>query len=84
MYTTTSMAERLTSDPRFSGIVAEWQVRRLFERQILPPAKRLAGKRVFDESDVDEIASACIARGWLSHAPAKPAKPKTRPKTVTK
>ncbi len=43
-----------------------WQVRRLYERGILPPADRLGVYRVFHERDLPRIASALREMGYLS------------------
>jgi DNA-binding transcriptional MerR regulator len=45
--------------------VAAWQVRRLFERGILPPAIRVGPYRVIDPADLPKIEAALRAAGYL-------------------
>jgi DNA-binding transcriptional MerR regulator len=45
--------------------VAAWQVRRLFERGILPPADRVGMYRVVSLADLPRIESALRQAGYL-------------------
>ncbi len=45
--------------------VKQWQVRRLFERGILPPAERIASYRVIAEGDLPKIIEALRTAGYL-------------------
>lgn len=52
--------------------VAEWQVRRLFEKGDLPEPLRFGGKRAIPAAMLPKIVDALRARGWLPEAePAK-------------
>jgi DNA-binding transcriptional MerR regulator len=44
--------------------VAPWQVRRLFERGMLPPAARVGAYRVVDPSDLPKIEGALREAGY--------------------
>jgi DNA-binding transcriptional MerR regulator len=46
--------------------VAAWQVRRLYERGILPPAKRIGPYRVIDPADLPKVESALRQAGYLA------------------
>jgi DNA-binding transcriptional MerR regulator len=50
--------------------VAAWQVRRLYERGILPPAARVGAYRVVDPADLPKIEAALRETGYLSREPA--------------
>ena len=50
--------------------VKKWQVRRLFERGLLPPAERVGVYRVFGEADLPAIERALRAAGYLTRASA--------------
>jgi DNA-binding transcriptional MerR regulator len=52
--------------------VAAWQVRRLFERGILPPADRVGAYRVINPADLPKIGAALRQAGYLGdeNAPA--------------
>jgi DNA-binding transcriptional MerR regulator len=49
---------------RFYGLEA-WQVRKLWERRLLPPAKRIGMYRVFTEADLPQIENALRKIGYL-------------------
>ncbi len=49
---------------RFFG-VEPWQVRRLYERRLLPPPARVGAYRVIDPADLPCIATALRAAGYL-------------------
>jgi DNA-binding transcriptional MerR regulator len=53
-----NVAERLGVEP--------WQVRRVFEKGLLPPASRLGPWRVFAEGDLPRIKAALVERGYLT------------------
>ena len=42
-----------------------WQVRRLFERGLLPPAPRIGAYRVIDVEDLPRVEQALRAAGYL-------------------
>jgi DNA-binding transcriptional MerR regulator len=42
-----------------------WQIRRLFERGLLPPAARLGTYRVISESDLPKVEDALKRVGYL-------------------
>jgi hypothetical protein len=42
-----------------------WQVRRLYERSLLPPAKRIGQYRVVDECDLGIVEKALRAAGYI-------------------
>jgi DNA-binding transcriptional MerR regulator len=42
-----------------------WQVRRLFERGLLPPATRVGPYRVVSEADLPAVGDALRAAGYL-------------------
>jgi DNA-binding transcriptional MerR regulator len=42
-----------------------WQVRRLYERGLLPPAKRIGQYRVVDERDLGTVQRALLAAGYI-------------------
>jgi hypothetical protein len=42
-----------------------WQVRRLFERRLLPPAERVGSYRVVDEADLPKVEQALRDAGYL-------------------
>jgi DNA-binding transcriptional MerR regulator len=42
-----------------------WQVRRLFERGLLPPAERLGAYRVVAASDLTAVEKALLTAGYL-------------------
>jgi DNA-binding transcriptional MerR regulator len=46
--------------------VAAWQVRRLYERGILPPAERIGPYRVIDPADLPEVEAALRRAGYLA------------------
>ena len=50
--------------------VPTWQVRRLFQRALLPPAKRLGVYRVFGEDDLKTIESALEKAGYSARSEA--------------
>jgi|GEM_PF-3461801 len=54
-----------TSDVAKRCGCAAWKVRRIFERGILPAAKRIGLYRVFEAADVPRIRTALIAAGYL-------------------
>jgi MerR HTH family regulatory protein len=62
-----------SSDPTFHtvGAVARrygcrpWQVRRLFERGLLPPAPRVGAYRVFSAADLPRIEQALRRAGYI-------------------
>jgi hypothetical protein len=45
-----------------------WQVRRLFERGILPPAPRVGAYRVIPQQDLPAVERALRAAGYLPEA----------------
>jgi DNA-binding transcriptional MerR regulator len=45
--------------------VAAWQVRRLYERGILPPADRVGPYRVIDAADLPKVGAALRQAGYL-------------------
>jgi DNA-binding transcriptional MerR regulator len=45
-----------------------WQVRRLFERGLLPPAARVGLYRVVAESDLPAVEQALREAGYLPHS----------------
>jgi DNA-binding transcriptional MerR regulator len=45
--------------------VPAWQVRRLFERGLLPPAARVGAYRVIAESDLPRVEEALRKAGYL-------------------
>jgi len=45
--------------------VPAWQVRRLYERGLLPPADRLGPYRVIDHADLPKIEAALRKAGYL-------------------
>jgi DNA-binding transcriptional MerR regulator len=45
--------------------VAAWQVRRLFERGILPPADRVGPYRVIEPADLPKVGAALRQAGYL-------------------
>lgn len=57
MLTITDVARRLGIRP--------WQARRLFERNLLPPAKRASLYRIFEEADLPAIREAAEKAGYL-------------------
>ena len=44
---------------------AAWQVRRLFERNLLPPAERVGAYRVVDEADLPKVEQALRDAGYI-------------------
>ena len=50
--------------------VPTWQVRRLFQRDLLPPAKRLGVYRVFGEEDLTAIEAALDKAGYIARSEA--------------
>jgi DNA-binding transcriptional MerR regulator len=55
--------------------VSPWQVRRLFERAILPPASRVGPYRVIDPTDLPKIAAALREVGYLAPENANESRP---------
>ena len=47
--------------------VPVWQVRRLFERQLLPDAPRVGPYRVVKAEDLPEVKAALRRAGYLTH-----------------
>jgi DNA-binding transcriptional MerR regulator len=45
--------------------VAVWQVRRLFERGLLPPAERIGAYRIVAEADLPKVEAALREAGYL-------------------
>jgi DNA-binding transcriptional MerR regulator len=45
--------------------VFPWQIRRLFERGLLPPAPRVGSYRIINESDLPNVERALKAAGYL-------------------
>jgi DNA-binding transcriptional MerR regulator len=45
--------------------VRPWQIRRLFERGLLPPAQRLGAYRVVTEADIPNVEAALREAGYL-------------------
>ena len=45
--------------------VAPWQIRRLYERGILPPAARVGAYRVIDPDDLPKIETALCDAGYV-------------------
>jgi DNA-binding transcriptional MerR regulator len=45
--------------------VAPWQIRRLYERGILPPAARVGSYRVIDPDELPKIEAALRDAGYL-------------------
>jgi DNA-binding transcriptional MerR regulator len=48
-----------------------WQIRRLFERGLLPPAPRVGAYRVIAASDLPQIEEALRAAGYLPNDAAE-------------
>jgi DNA-binding transcriptional MerR regulator len=55
--------------------VTQWQVRRLFERRLLPEPARVGAYRVVDESDLPAVERALREAGYLSADPREVASP---------
>jgi len=53
------VAKRLGCEP--------WQVRRLFEKRILPPAHRIGMYRVVEKNELPKIKTALVEAGYLKH-----------------
>jgi DNA-binding transcriptional MerR regulator len=53
--------------------VAPWQVRRLFERALVPQARRVGAYRIIDPADLPTIEGALREAGYLSNASPKSA-----------
>src|SRR5262245_32305485 len=49
-----------------------WQIRRLFERGLLPPAARVGAYRVIAASDLPAVEDALRRAGYLPEAPPAP------------
>jgi DNA-binding transcriptional MerR regulator len=47
--------------------VRTWQVRRLYERKLLPPALRVGQYRVVPEADLPLVEQALRTAGYLRH-----------------
>ncbi|HZY88845.1 MAG TPA: hypothetical protein VFE78_28735 [Gemmataceae bacterium] len=60
--TTTAVANRCGCEP--------WQVRRLFERGLLPPTARVGAYRVIAASDMPLVEKALREAGYLAEAGA--------------
>jgi hypothetical protein len=45
--------------------VTQWQVRRLFERGLLPPARRVGAYRVVTTADLPAVEAALVRAGYL-------------------
>jgi DNA-binding transcriptional MerR regulator len=64
--------------PLTIGVVADrlgvttWQVRRLFERGLLPPAARVGPYRVIDPADLQKVEAALRAAGYIREKEAAP------------
>jgi DNA-binding transcriptional MerR regulator len=58
MFSISNAAEKL-------GVKA-WQVRRLYERSLLPPAARVGLYRVVAEEDMESVRAALVAAGYLA------------------
>jgi hypothetical protein len=56
------------------GVVA-WKVRRLYERDILPPADRIGPYRVIDPVDLPKVAAALHQAGHLGPEDARERRP---------
>jgi hypothetical protein len=41
-----------------------WQIQRLFDRGLLPPARRVGRMRVVDEADIDAVRQALVRAGY--------------------
>jgi hypothetical protein len=52
--------------------VPAWQIRRLFERGLLPPAARVGAYRVVAVTDLPEVEAALIEAGYLPRREAGP------------
>lgn len=52
--------------------VPPWQVRRLFERGLLPPAPRVGAYRVVAEAELPRVEAALVAAGYLQRKEAVP------------
>jgi DNA-binding transcriptional MerR regulator len=50
--------------------VPEWQIRRLFERGLLPPAPRVGPYRVIAITDLPKVEEALRAAGYLTEGVA--------------
>jgi DNA-binding transcriptional MerR regulator len=46
--------------------VTAWQIRRLFERGLLPPAARLGPYRIIAEADLPKVEAALREAGYLA------------------
>ena len=55
----------------FFDRVVQWQVRRLFERGLLPPAQRVGAYRVVTAEDLHEVGEALRKAGYLLVGPAR-------------
>lgn len=47
------------------GDIREWQIRRLYECELLPEPERFGGKRLISRADLPSIVAALRAKGWL-------------------
>jgi hypothetical protein len=59
---------------RHFGVEA-WQVRRLFQRNLLPPAARLGAWRVVTADDLPVVEQALRSAGYLARPRNEPAAP---------
>jgi DNA-binding transcriptional MerR regulator len=50
----------------------EWQVRRLYERQLLPPARRAGQYRIVTSEELPAIKAALLQAGYLSQKEVAP------------
>jgi DNA-binding transcriptional MerR regulator len=50
-----------------------WQVRRLYERGLLPPAARVGGKRVVSAAELPRVRRALTEAGYLRSEEPAPA-----------
>jgi DNA-binding transcriptional MerR regulator len=48
----------------------EWQIRALYERRLLPPARRFGAYRVISSEDLPAVEDALRAAGYLRDEPA--------------
>lgn len=63
--TTREIAESITISPLIPGECHEWQVRRLYEEQVLDEPGRFAGRRAIHRDQVPHIIEVMRKRGWL-------------------
>lgn len=54
---------------------AEWQVRRIFERRLVPDPPRLGQNRLITEKDLPAIEQALRTAGYLPAIETRPAEP---------